>query len=446
MEDALTGAAEVMLLQKAGANIDSIQKQTQCYASQLLGGRPAPVSSVLQLKEYIAYLGQMADSHSPVPERAIHSIIDEVRALLEKPENELFLHFLMDDYPLTGMVALHIATESKRPDSRLTRDVEGWYRQAIESAEQASMYADLFFSGWIHKVETRCRSEIKKLALDFIKDLHSDVRTFLAGCVHMGTAMACHAQREDCAVYMTNTPFRVRKHEEKALEQRLMNIKQMDCYADERFSDIMKGARIESPFLYVPTFVSVVDIRDFLLHFTSYMRQMHEGLQDNKMRTFARPEATKQKQARLVLDPPNSRQGDFRLRIDKEERQLAVDFGGIDASKALDNAEWLGDRSDGKEIIMSYSQLSAHNGELSRVEDPREQFPRGAAKQAYVSVMQNPNLTPEQRCAIVSSTVLRAFNGISKHPMTHFSYHLRGTVSKPEYHAQFPNIIAAVRM
>lgn len=359
-----------------------------------------------------------------------------------------YLQALHREHPLLAVTATHLLLEAESHESRLKRPTKVWFVEALKLASMAREKSDLFFENWEHALPKQ-----DTLSMAFLKDFNSEIQTFLAACVNMACCFAAHAQQEDCAVYTIDTPFNSPPEgfERSSLQRKMRALLQSDLYATYS-AKLLPSNGMASGIVRIPTYVSVVDVVDFLEFLRDFFVQLPQALQqrasNHHQRSYAEitSHPTEKKgvhQARFALGMRGDTFEGFNIRVDRDRSRLTMDIGGIERAQALAYANEVAEEAREREMVMKYSQIVGQDGSLANVRDKRSHMQIGM-QEPYVSVMRSTILEPGERAALFAAAAMEVGMGTIFANGEHFSYHQRGRLNQEEYLKHFPSIVTAI--
>jgi hypothetical protein len=371
----------------------------------------------------------------------------EIAESLMDGGTEDYLKKLMTINPLVATTSGHLLVESSEEQSRHVRKIERWFLETLEYAQAAHKHMSVALNYLDKRIGKNTINMSPEDMHTFLADFHGDISDFIAGCLHTACSLAAHAQEEDCAVYMPQTEYYIGRDPSVlgTWQQKMEQLLKHNIYT--KFSKAIEGSGVQGTKVHIPTFISIIDVHEFLRFFSEFWEKLPNRLQKRFTRNPKRadivchPVATTLHQARIKIGLRGEGYDDFNIRIDRDSKGIALDIGGIHADKAYQYAQELGERSKYKELVMSYSRIVDKSGALVNFEDPDEKFPRGEPKQPYVSVMKSRILTPGEKAGAVASAALKASQTILFKEETVHTYHLHGRLNKKNYRENFSTIV-----
>ncbi len=307
--------------------------------------------------------------------------------------------------------------------------IEGWYQDAIENLGIAQQHLDEYIS------LLRSRIKNNETQVDsFLQNLQYDITSLNAGCLNLATICALHVQKEDCAVYTGTSPYNVKKHERQHVRNSMNELLSFPVYAQYN-SELRSSSGMEDGIVNVPTYVSVIDIEEFIKLWKAFWEHALASLQPGTSKRFldhfVRPIAT-DREARIAWNFHPNNQQELNIRIDHEKNapnhsvnHIAIDIGKVELQDALSYALEVGEKSTKQEVVMGYSSLLDNRGSHSYILDPSNPLPRHK-EFYYPSVMKSRSLTDiNQKVALVASVILRQGKELGLFSGCTFGYHYR---------------------
>ncbi len=334
---------------------------------------------------------------------------------------------LIKDQPLIGGMVAYLSCLADTKDKRIRRPFGGWFADVMRTVTDSQLS--------LERYAQRCTSKAVKESSEtrFIADLKHDINSFLVSCAHMACSFAMHAQKEDCAVFMPQTSYHVPPEDRETVRHDIRSICGYPVYRD--FPRATGQSGVFDNEARVPTFMSVVDLQDFVHFFAAYLHELERGnvAIDSKQRMAGC-------EGRIRMRAKNRRFGNFNLRVDYNRRgNIALDFSGMQLHHALDYARQLGKDSERHEMVMHYSSIVDANGLISAVENPQDLLQRGKRRR-YVSVMMS-SLPIDVKASLVAAGIIAAGKDIVFPYDEVFTYHLGGKLNTEDHRNNF-NAIA----
>lgn len=402
---------------------------------------------MVQLSPYIRYI----DSLVTVTPGGVDAAMRELRSAYDAAlDHGGILRLVLDRHPLVAMAAQHVRTEQARENTRLVRAPLAWFETLLRNADAAHGHMQRFFDGCLQRLSGRDDPEQQAIR-GFLEDFQMDLEGFLAGIIHMGTVMAQHLQKENCAVCMLTTPYKIERGQREYFTKGIATLMETGMFAKDEYRDYFPDAGVRHDIAHIPNLISVVDLDRFMEALSIFLKKMAEKAEGKRsqrksMHGFGRERRSKEGQARVLFDIPDDplfRQ--FSIRIDETGGGLTLDIGSLKAHRALQHAEHLALQSETIDTVVSYDRIINEEGTL-QVEDPDDPAPR-TATHPYASAMLNKNLKPGERMGLVAAAILHVSQDVTfPYPTETFSYHERGMLRlNPENAKHFPAIVRAMK-
>lgn len=355
---------------------------------------------------------------------------------------------------MVGVTSAYLYKESKEEDSDMNRELnaEGrpyakWYQEAIEKAQSAYNLIGQFFDGCIARCEGE---EEEKLLKPFLEDWKKSIQLYVVECINIANGFVGHLHEGNCAILCATVPFNLPKDQVDKGVEWVLNLERFNIYRAYNPS-VFKHARDvkrlpkRNRVLYLPTFVSVIDVLKFLEFFERFWQSVQNGLEPERPYTiflnrkdpnvakvklkgsatlFMRSKPYDGRQARMsIIGEANNR--DFAIRVDRENRgNLSLDIGGVHFNEALAYALDVGNASNEGEIIMRYDEIIGPGGEVQSSRKQRQIFVPSVMKSNAKGLDGKP-LSMGERAALFAGAIMRQGRIIDLRPGQGFSYHSR---------------------
>ena len=406
------------------------------------GGYTASSIGLQSIKHYSGYFRRLLSERTPeAAEKFITEIQDLSQFLRQENSSESplpLLRRISASHEFLALISAHLYGETER----IPVLIQGWFTDTLQRLNDIYEKMSEYFS----QLHLRA-GPTQKLVPSFLDALRDEMEDLLIGAVNMAAIFALHAQEEDCAVYTGTTSYRSKGPAGIHAMNRLFEYPLYQKYN----SGMLECHGVHDDGLYIPTYVSAVDIEEFAKEWSFFWQKMHTSITSNnpdrpRIVKIFHPHPTNDAQARIGFLLQGGRLDGLNLRIDREvlsgtEAHLSIDIGQVKWHQAYKHAEDLGQRSQNSEIVMGYKEILNQRGDHAYLENLDDPYPRTQEKY-YPSVMRSSLLSIEQKMALIVSVIMRQGKDIGLFQGDVFGYHNRGSrIDHPKFVWNFPKIV-----